>query len=204
MLLAITVHEYAHGVVAYYRGDPTAYFAGRLTLNPFAHLDPIGSLMLLIAHVGWAKPVPVDPRNLRHPREDMLWVSLAGPLSNGAVAIAVAALVRLLAAGESGGALPATSEWLFGPLLSILIYAVYINLILAFFNLLPVPPLDGSKILSSLLPPQAAYQFAQLERLGPLLLLALILLENFSGIGFISSLVVPAAQRVGLLLCGAV
>ena len=165
ILLALTVHEYAHGYVAYRLGDDTAYLAGRLTLNPISHLDPIGTLMLFIAHIGWAKPVPVNPYNFANPRRDMVWVSLAGPLANMIAAFAAGTLLRLLVATDIN---------LGRIIMQMIVFTMQINLILAAFNLIPLPPLDGSKILAGLLRGEAAYRFAQFERYGPIVLMALI------------------------------
>ncbi len=169
ILFALTIHEYAHGWVADRLGDPTARIAGRLTLNPLSHLDPLGTLMLFLVHFGWAKPVPVDPSFLRNPKRDMMWISLAGPAANVASAVLLGWVVRLLV----GIGLHA------GVLLVILQYGVMINVVLAVFNLIPIPPLDGSKILMGLLPPEQAFHFQQLERRGPLILLGIILLDRW-------------------------
>lgn len=167
ILLAITVHEVAHGWTAYAFGDPTAKRAGRLTFNPLAHLDILGTIMLFLVHFGWARPVPVDPYNLRNPKRDMIWISLAGPGANILTAFFLTRLMRLLA-----------GIWLPDPLLYLLYFGMHINLILAFFNLLPVHPLDGEKVLVGLLPPWSAYRFAQLERYGPLILIAVLLFDQ--------------------------
>ncbi|HIE04420.1 MAG TPA: site-2 protease family protein [Candidatus Latescibacteria bacterium] len=167
ILLALTVHEVAHGWVAYILGDPTAKRAGRLTFNPLAHLDILGTIMLFLVHFGWARPVPVDPYNLRNPKRDMIWISLAGPGANILTAFVLTRLMRLL-----------TGIWLPGPLLYLLSFGMYINLILAFFNLIPVHPLDGEKVLVGLLPLGPAYRFAQLERYGPLILIVVLLFDQ--------------------------
>ena len=169
ILFALTVHEYAHGWVADKLGDPTARYAGRLTLNPLSHLDPLGTIMLFLVHFGWAKPVPVDPSFLRNPKRDMMWISLAGPTANVASAALLGWGIRLLVG------IGLTSD----SLLVILQYGVFINLVLAVFNLIPIPPLDGSKILMGLLPPEQAFRFQQLERKGPLILLGILLLDRW-------------------------
>jgi Zn-dependent protease len=166
VLLALTVHEYAHGLVADRLGDPTPRDAGRLTLNPLRHLDPVGTLMLLVAHIGWARPVPVDPGNFDHPRRGMIWVSLAGPLANMAAASAFGLLLRFIPPGVLADSGPIGLG-----LLSFLLWGLFINLVLAVFNLLPLPPLDGSKVLQGLLPPRAARLYGSVGRAGPLLLL---------------------------------
>ena len=179
LLLAVTFHEAAHGYVADRLGDPTPRAAGRLTLNPFAHLDPMGTLVFVVTRaIGWAKPVPVDARYFRNPRRDMVWVGLAGPAANLVVAGVLALLCRLLlgalVADPDGWA--ATRVW--APLAMVSVRGVTLNLGLALFNLLPVPPLDGSRVLAGLLPPAAGGALAWLERYGFVLLLVLV----FSGV----------------------
>jgi len=169
ILFALTIHEYAHGWVADKLGDPTARYAGRLTLNPLSHLDPLGTIMLFLVHFGWAKPVPVDPSFLKNPKRDMMWISLAGPTANIVSAVLLGWVFRLLV--DIG----LTS----GPLLVVVYNGVRINLVLAVFNLIPIPPLDGSKILMGLLPPEQAFRFQQLERKGPLILLGIIVLDRW-------------------------
>ncbi|MCD6334889.1 MAG: site-2 protease family protein [Candidatus Latescibacteria bacterium] len=169
ILFALTIHEYAHGWVADKLGDPTARYAGRLTLNPLSHLDPLGTMMLFLVHFGWAKPVPVDPGFFKNPKRDMMWVSLAGPAANIVSAAIFGWIVQLLVG------IGLTS----GYLLVILQYGVMINVVLGIFNLIPIPPLDGSKILMGLLPPEQAFRFQQLERKGPLILLGIILVDRW-------------------------
>ncbi|MFH1862808.1 MAG: site-2 protease family protein, partial [bacterium] len=165
ILLGLTLHEFAHGWVANRLGDPTAKLAGRLTMNPLAHLDFIGTIMLFIAHIGWAKPVPVNPYNLRHPKQDIIWVSAAGPASNLFLAFLFGLVFR---AFSPGGLLE--SIYLPKPLVILIVYGVILNLSLAIFNLIPIPPLDGSRIVSGLLPPEAEREYQKLERFGPLLI----------------------------------
>ncbi len=167
-LFALTVHEVAHGYTALYFGDPTAKRLGRLTLNPLKHLDPWGVLAFIIMKIGWAKPVPVDPRYFTNPARTMLYVSLAGPAANAGLAVVSAVLARV--AAPLAGLLPTFFLW---PLLKMLVASVWINIMLAVFNLVPIPPLDGSKILAGLLPPRQAQQFSRLEPFGFLILLVL-------------------------------
>lgn len=181
VLIAITFHEYCHGRMAYRLGDPTAAEAGRLTLNPLAHLDPIGTLMLLLFRFGWAKPVPVNFNRLNNPKRGMIYVSLAGPIANIAIAIIFAFILRL-SYYLIGQITMTQNSSFFNILLTTLrgwlIFlqtGVIINLALAIFNLIPVPPLDGSKILLGLLPYSQAYKFAKLEAYGPIFLLILVL-----------------------------
>lgn len=167
-LFALTIHEYCHGMVAYRLGDPTAHNLGRLTLNPLKHLDPLGVLAFIIMKIGWAKPVPVNPRYFRNPLKDMIWVALAGPGANLLTAIASSLLAQLLVF---------LAVWIPKPILFPLFQmvgaSIWINIILAIFNLLPIPPLDGSKVLMGLLPPRQAAAFAKLEPFGFIILLAL-------------------------------
>ena len=188
--LAISVHESAHGWAAEKLGDPTARWLGRITLNPIKHIDPFGTvifpLMLAVIGapiIGWAKPVPFVTRNLRNQRRDPALVGLAGPASNILFALAATAALlllkvampgfrELLAAVVSAGALGA--QGVAAPLVYLLFSLAMINLVLAVFNLIPIPPLDGSHVVAALLPPQAHYHYAQLERYGMLLLFALL------------------------------
>lgn len=163
ILLALTVHEYAHGVVAYALGDPTARYQGRLTLNPLAHLDLVGTLMLVITQrFGWAKPVPINPAYFKDWRKGIMLVGLAGPLANILFAFVIAAPIRL--------GIPIYGVW--GLLIEL---GVGINLGLAAFNLIPLPPLDGSRIVTGLLRGKYAYSYAQLEAYGPYILVILVL-----------------------------
>jgi Zn-dependent protease len=168
ILIALTFHEFAHGLAADRLGDRTPFQQGRLTLNPLPHIDWIGFLMLLIFKFGWAKPVLVDPRNFTNvsQKKGMMLVSLAGPGMNILLALVSMVFLKLLIPyeGSTWGAL----------LVSLLLPLVYINLILAAFNLLPVPPLDGSKILAGMLPDSGAQLVYSLEQYGPLILLLLI------------------------------
>lgn len=168
LLLAVTVHELAHGWVADRLGDPTARLAGRLTLNPLPHIDPLGALAFVLAGFGWARPVPVNARNLRHPRRDMAYVAAAGPASNFVLAflgLVVWVLVRRTL----------SSPFLAEPLQGMLRYVYLFNLGLAIFNLIPLPPLDGGHFLPYLLPRRSWPLLARLEQYGPLILLLLIL-----------------------------
>ncbi len=179
VLLAITLHEAAHGYVARHFGDPTAHLAGRITLNPFKHIDPVGTVLvpgaiLVLSTLfgaggilfGWAKPVPVDFGRLRNPKADMLWVAAAGPFMNLVMALAWAALFKITLAG------PETAYSV--ALLRMADAGMQINAVLMLLNLLPIPPLDGGRIAVSLLPHQLAWQYARLEPFGfPILLLLL-------------------------------
>ena len=168
ILVALTFHEFAHGYVALRFGDPTAKMAGRLTLNPLSHLDPIGTIMLFVVHFGWAKPVPVDPRYFRNPKQDMLWVALAGPGANMVLALISGILLSILGRGSLFGS--------HNMLLIMLQYSLFINLALAVFNMLPIPPLDGSKVLRGLLPYKYQHIADQMEMYGPWALMGLIMM----------------------------
>ena len=169
LLVAVTVHELAHAVVADRLGDPTARRLGRITLNPLPHIDPLGAVAFVLAGFGWAKPVPVSARNLRHPVRDMAWVAAAGPLSNFAIAFVALVAVRLLE--RAGGALPFVMD----PLAGVLFWTYVFNLALGIFNLIPLPPLDGGHFLPYLFP-RASWSFIhQLEQVGPFLLILLVL-----------------------------
>lgn len=169
ILLAITFHEFAHGKVAAILGDRTAEFQGRLTLNPLAHLDPVGTLLLVVAGFGWAKPVQVDPRQLQgDPKKGMMYVALAGPLMNLILGyLSAVALNLLIRTGYSGGAAPFLQQFLY--------LLLFYNVVLAIFNLLPIPPLDGSKILAGLLPYRYQSILDILERYGFIILIVLIM-----------------------------
>lgn len=177
ILIAVTFHELAHGFVAYKLGDPTAKIAGRLTLNPIKHLDPIGTLVFLFTRmIGWAKPVPVNPYNLRNPRKDMIWVSLAGPATNFIIAILASIIYRTLII------IPVSTssvfvQTIFIPLLLIVQLTVVINIGIGIFNLIPIPPLDGSTILMGLLPDKHARAYSKIEPYGFIILLGLIFLK---------------------------
>ncbi len=167
--IAITIHEFFHAWTANHFNDPTAKNMGRLTLNPLAHFDPVGTLFLFLAGFGWGKPVPINPNNFRNPRWDQLWVALSGPLSNIAAAFIFALPYRIAIITGSDLALLNYS-----PIGIILNVIVEINIILAVFNLLPLPPLDGAEIISILLPRSLLPIYNQF---GPLLLFTVLALE---------------------------
>jgi Zn-dependent protease len=195
VIFAITLHEAAHGYVARHFGDMTAYLEGRVSLNPLRHIDPFGTVALPLVLLaltklfgggiifGWAKPVPVVFANLRHPKRDMLWVAAAGPLSNFAMALAWALLVKVgISIEGSAFALPLALMGAAG---------VFFNIIIMVLNLVPLPPLDGGRILVSLLPHRAARQVARIEPYGfPILLVLLVT-------GVLGAMLLPA---IGLLM----
>lgn len=201
VLIAITFHEYAHGFAAYYFGDPTAKLAGRLTLNPIAHLDPIGTLMLIFFRIGWAKPVPINYGNLRNPKKDMIKVSLAGPLSNILAAFLFAVIYRINNVFlqnilySSLGNLPSLLLTFIRGWIIFLQTGVLINLTLAFFNLIPIPPLDGHHILLGVLPIKWARMYAKINNSYGMLILLLLIWT-----GFIGKVIFPIAFYIFRLL----
>ena len=174
-LLAIILHEVAHGYIAERFGDPTARLLGRLTLNPMKHLDPIGTIAIFIFGFGWARPVPVNPGNFRRPRRDMIWVALAGPTTNLILAVVSALLLRglglldLSSLGDSQLYNQFTT-----PVKMMLGFSLYINVLLGVFNLIPLPPLDGGRILTGILPERQAALVNKLEPFGFVLILFLV------------------------------
>ena len=197
ILLALAFHEYAHGWVADRLGDPTARNAGRLTMNPLAHLDLVGTIMLFIAHIGWAKPVPVNPYNLHNPKRDIVWVSLAGPAANILMAAGFGFLIR---AFNTGGILESVA--LPQPGVLLLVYGVIINISLAIFNLIPIPPLDGSRILGGLLPTEMEREYRKLDRFGPILVLVLVMGGYMLNIPILWWIIVPFIKIFSLLFAG--
>jgi len=193
VIFAITVHEAAHGYVAKYFGDMTAYQQGRITLNPLKHIDPFGTILLPALTImlggilfGWAKPVPVDFNRLRNPKKDMLWVAAAGPASNFIMAIFWVFMLKFSAG---------TSEAVSVPLSLMAQAGISINIVLMVLNLLPLPPLDGGRIAVSLLPMHLARPFSQIERYGFVILIVLL----FTGI--LSKILSPLVNAVyGLII----
>lgn len=169
-LISLPIHEFAHGYVSYKYGDPTAKAEGRLTLNPLKHLDPIGFIMLLIIGFGWAKPVPINPTYYKNRKLGIVMVSLAGPLSN-----LILAFISLLILKIFGNMMQANVLLYY--LATFLEDLVWLNIILAVFNLIPIPPLDGSKILMCALPTKMAYSYSRLEQYGIVIILALSFLN---------------------------
>jgi Zn-dependent protease len=197
-LLAITMHEVAHGYAAERFGDPTARLLGRLNLNPIRHLDPIGTVAIFIFGFGWARPVPVNAGNLKRPKRDMIWVALAGPMTN----LTLAALSALLLRGI--GFIETTSlgsanlfVQMSKPMSMMAGFSLYINVLLGVFNLLPMPPLDGGRILTGILPEKQAMLVNRLEPFGFILILFLVFFTDAW-----SLVLSPLIGSIVLLLAG--
>ena len=200
LLLSLSLHEFMHGYVSYKLGDPTPKSQGRLTLNPLAHLDPIGSLVLVLTRrFGWAKPVPINPNYYKNPRQGMMIVSLAGPGANFFLAALFAFVVRIIVFFSSASLYQLQMAGYGNLVQTFFVFfqlAIIINLSLAFFNLLPVPPLDGSKILMGILPPKFDKYIHKLE--GPY---GMILLLVLAYTGILWSIIGPLVNTMyGLLL----
>lgn len=190
LLLAITIHEFSHALLAHRLGDETAHRLGRLTLNPLAHLDPAGTLLLLLVGFGWGRPVPVNPYSLKgNPKTSMALVALAGPLSNFLMAGCLALPLR------SAQDLPAT-------LVEVLFRVYFFNLLLGAFNLIPIAPLDGFKVALGLLPRNLSYSFARLEPYGPGILMAIIGLGYFTSFNPLWDVLSPIINGVSSVLLG--
>ncbi len=199
-LLAIVVHEAAHAWVADKFGDPTAKNEGRLTLNPVAHYDPWGTIFFPLlgaitgaAIIGWARPVPVEARNFKKWRSGMFWVSFAGPLSNILIGTLSALILALIVTKVS-------SDWAFFTVsIGMLRFSIFINFILAFFNLIPLPPLDGSKMVSSFLKGQALYKYEEFSKYTPLIFISIFAL-SFMGIHILGYFLAPANMLANWLM----
>lgn len=198
LIIALTVHEFAHAYVADRFGDDTPYIMGRLTLNPLKHLDVMGSLLLIIAGFGWAKPTPINPAKLRaHSKSAILWVSLAGVFSNFLLACLAAIPLRfhLFPTLPSSSFLPSISEFLST--------FFVINLVLMVFNLLPLPPLDGEKVLEYFLPESWAANYAKIKPYGPIALLVIVFVLPFFHIDIINAIMTPVLTFFRYVLIGA-
>ena len=182
LLIAVTAHEYAHARMAYHFGDDTAERMGRMTLNPISHLDPIGTLMILLFRFGWAKPVPINPYRFRNYRSGLLWVSLAGPLANFTLAFISLFLYHLLARLGLAG---------FTAVNQFIALLLQLNIFLGIFNLIPIPPLDGSKILMALAPDSLHGFFRQIEAYAPIILVVLLITGVFRNL-----ILVPASNAI--------
>ena len=189
LLFAITIHEYAHGRAALWLGDPTAKLSGRLSFNPLHHIDPFGAICLFLFNFGWAKPVPVNPRYFKNMRRDIIIMSLCGPLANISAAFLAGMLIRYLL-------LP----WEVYQIT--LIYLLFMNIGLGLFNLLPIPPLDGSHVLENALSLNAAQKYREFGRYGPILILAIVMLDNFAHTGIINRVLIGPMKYMAHLFSG--
>lgn len=196
-MLAVVCHEVSHGYVAWRFGDPTARMMGRLTLNPVKHIDIFGTLMIFIIGIGWAKPVPVVSENLRNPKRDMIWVAAAGPITNIILATVSAFLLRGLVAFGTPAIPGSPLGMLVEPVVLMLAFSVYINLLLAIFNMIPVPPLDGGRVLVGLLPQRQAAAWSRIEPYGMVIIIVLVFFTN------LFSYIISPVLRMGVeLLAG--
>ncbi|MEI6206859.1 MAG: site-2 protease family protein [Desulfuromonadales bacterium] len=196
-MLAIVCHEVSHGYIAWRFGDPTAKMMGRLTLNPLKHIDIFGTLMIFIIGIGWAKPVPVVSENLRNPKRDMIWVAAAGPITNITLAIISALLLRIIVVISNPAGSNSAFSMLIEPLVMMLAFSVYVNLLLAIFNMIPLPPLDGGRVLVGLLPYRQAAALARIEPYGMIIIILLVFFTN------IFSYVISPLLNIGVhLLAG--
>ncbi|MFP4087965.1 MAG: site-2 protease family protein [Desulfobacteraceae bacterium] len=189
LLFAITIHEYAHGKTALWFGDPTAKQMGRLSFNPLIHIDPLGALCLFLFNFGWAKPVPVDTRYFRNFKRDVILMSLAGPFANLAAALVAGMFFRFLL-------FPVEIYQM------ALLYLLFMNLGLGLFNLLPIPPLDGSHVLENLLPPRSAQKYQEVSRYGPFILIGIIMLDNFARTGILNTILLHPMRYLAQLFSG--
>jgi Zn-dependent protease len=193
-MLAIVCHEVSHGYIAWRFGDPTARMLGRLTLNPIKHIDIFGTLMIFFVGIGWAKPVPVVAENLRNPKRDMIWVAAAGPITNILLATVSALLLRGLVNFGNPAAPGTPLAMVIEPVVLMLAFSVYINLLLAIFNMIPVPPLDGGRVLVGLLPYRQAAALSRIEPYGMIVIIVLVFFTNMF------SYVVTPFLRLGVQL----
>ncbi len=189
LLFAVTIHEYAHGKAALSLGDPTAKNAGRLTLNPLSHIDPMGAICMFLFHFGWAKPVPVNTAYFVSKRKDIILMALSGPISNIAAAFVAGIFIR----------------YFFIPVdiyLVLLVNMLLMNVGLGLFNLLPIPPLDGSHVLENLLPPYAAQKFRHIQRYAPMVFLGILLMDHFLNLNIFGRLFSYPIDEISKLFGG--
>ncbi|MCL2064573.1 MAG: site-2 protease family protein [Candidatus Cloacimonetes bacterium] len=199
VVLAITIHEYSHALAAYKLGDDTAKRMGRLTLNPIKHLDILGALMLLIVRIGWAKPVPINPYNFKSMKKDIALTAAAGPASNFCIAIFAAMFYNF--SFNTMGSLDGSSFFVTLVLFA-LRFLVMINIALGLFNLIPIPPLDGSKIVGGFMPDEMYFKWASFERKGAYVLFALFGISYFLRIPILQVIIIPPLNFLTTMLIG--
>ena len=206
LVVAITVHEFSHALVAAGLGDNTARRLGRLSLNPMRHLDPSGTVMMLLAGFGWGKPVPVDPRQLAHGHTGTALVAGAGPLSNLILAFLLAIPVKVGLLDSTQPTLDRVVHVMTGGFREgasdIVGLVIFFNLVLAVFNLIPLAPLDGSRVMAGLIPPGRAPEYARLQRYGPAILVTLIMLDFMLGIGILWRIIGPVVDGLTSVATG--
>jgi Zn-dependent protease len=196
VLLALTVHEFSHAYFALLMGDPTAYRQGRCTLNPLMHLDPLGTLCLMFAPIGWAKPVPINPENFRDRRQGILVSVAAGPISNLLQAVLFGLVLRAITHFLKDAAPDSRESQFLEVAWQMAYFAIMINVGLAVFNCLPFYPLDGFNITAQLMRREAQQRFVQMARFGPMLILAVIVIERFTPYRPLTRMILPAVQFV--------
>ena len=206
LVVAITIHEFSHTVVATGLGDTTAKCLGRLTLNPLKHLDPSGTAMILLAGFGWGKPVPVNPHRLAHGATGTSLVAAAGPISNLSVAFVLAIPIKVGILDYTGFGIYGISELINGGILNVfsILFTLIItlNLLLAVFNLIPLAPLDGSRILEGFIPREHAASYARLQQYGPVILIGIIMLDYAVGLGILQTVLEPVIRGLTAIAIG--
>lgn len=190
LLFAVTIHEYAHGKAALSLGDPTAKDAGRLTLNPLRHIDPMGAICMFLFNFGWAKPVPVNTAYFADKRKDTILMALSGPVSNIAAAFIAGLFMRYFFN------IPLQGYKL------LLVYMILMNIGLGLFNLIPIPPLDGSHVLENILPPAASRKFIHVRRYAPIVLLGILLLDHYTDLNLFGRLLSSPILKIAALFGG--
>lgn len=200
LLIALTIHEFSHGYVAYLLGDDTAKRAGRLTLNPISHIDPFGLIMLFIARIGWAKPVPINPYNFSNYKRDTALSAAAGPAANFLFAIVLSLVFNLIKRADPNIIYTASGMTQFW--LGMMLYAILINLALGIFNLLPIPPMDGSKIIGGFMSDELYYKYTAKEKQGAQILIIILVASYVLRIPLISYIIMPPLNFFLNLLTG--
>ncbi len=206
LVVAVTIHEFSHALVANGLGDTTAKRLGRLSLNPIRHLDPSGTVMILVAGFGWGKPVPIDPRQLAHGNTGTALVAAAGPFSNLVLAFVIAVPIKLGALGSTHPDLRRISHVMTGGftegLADIAGLVIFFNLLLAVFNLIPLSPLDGSKVMAGFVPAEHTSAYNRLQQSGPAILVGIILLDFTLGLGILWGIIGPVVRTLTLAAIG--